>query len=365
METILSISKDENISLPKTYHRLHNLCVILYDQLSEIFTEDNYKGLTFTTFNSMNNFEFIDELKDNLIQPIDWLNQNKSNIEIDTIITKRIIWSVIADFSNFIFESLSCAKRGKMIVAYALLRKPITDELLIFEQLLGDNHNFINNILNSDNPECYDPSNKKLNKKEIIQKSIENMKLNLFPSSEYIYDLRYNKSFSEGINGITNHALHIVTMDKSYRTPKQNLNFVFSDESDYDRYYNHYYYLVSYLLIYSVSVIDELIFGLLKDSDNQNLKIVKEFRRLIGLLLLTEYASVSINQKKANKILFQEIAKDLIFICPNCKKENKIQKADCVLFFETEIFNCKECYQNLLSTNESIIILQNAMINIK
>ena len=46
--------------------------------------------------------------------------------------------SVLADFVNFTFESLSCAMRGKMAVAFALLRKPFTDELLIFEQILDN-----------------------------------------------------------------------------------------------------------------------------------------------------------------------------------------------------------------------------------
>jgi len=205
----------------------------------------------------------------------------------------------------------------------------------------------------------YDPSNKNLDKQQIIQQAIDKLRINLFPSSDFIYDLRYNKAYASGINGITNHALHIVTKDKNYRTLEQNLNFVFSNEEDMNEYYEHYYNLVPYLLIYSVSVIDELIFSILTDEDNQHLRTVKEFRRIIGLILLTEYTNVT--QKRKNKSIFKNITKDLKFICPKCGKENKIDRADCELFFETEVFLCTKCFENLLSTKDSVKIIEKAM----
>ena len=363
MKPILAIEKGEEIFLPKKYHKINNLCAIIYDQLTEIYKEYNYKELSHTTIEFKDSTKLIKEFKRGKVHPLDWLKENELNSEIEIIITKQIVLAVVSDFINFMFESMYCAKRGKMTVAYALLRKPITDELLIFEQLLGDRKEFINRFFHSGNPEDYDPSDKNLDKQAIIQKAIDKLRINLFPSSEFIFDLRYNKSYDAGINGISNHALHIVTRDKNYRTSEQNFNFVFSGNDDIDRYYWHYYNLVPYLLIYSVSIIDELIFGLLTDEDNQNLKTVKELRRLIGLILLTEYTSVT--QKKKNKVLFKEMTKDLIFICPKCGKENKIERADCELFFETEVFLCTKCFDNLLSTKDSVKIIENAIMKNK
>lgn len=359
MKPILAIEKGEYILLPKKYHKINNLCAIIYDQLTEIYKEYNYKELSETSIKFGDDTKYTKELKTGKIHPLDWLKHNELNDEIEIVITKQMVLAVGSDFINFMFESMYCAKRGKMTVAYALLRKPITDELLIFEQLLGDRNGFINRFFHSGILDDYDPSSKNLDKQKIIQQAIDKLRINLFASSEFIYDLRYNKSYAAGINGITNHALHIVTKDRNYRTLEQNLNFVFSNEEDINEYYEHYYNLVPYLLIYSVSIIDELIFSILKDEDNQNLKTVKEFRRIIGLILLTEYTNFT--QKRKNKSLFKNITKDLKFICPKCGKENKIERADCELFFETEVFLCTKCFENLLSTKNSVKILEKAM----
>lgn len=359
MSPILSIEKGEKVPLPRKYRRINNLCAIIYDQLTEIYKEYNYQALATTPIEFSKNRKLIKELKGGKIHLLDWLKHNELNQEIEIILTKQIVLAVVSDYLNFMFESLYSARRCKMAVAYALLRKPITDELLIFEQLLGDRHEFINRFFHSGNPDDYDPSDKNLDKKKIIQKAINKLRINIFPSTEFIYNLRYNKSFENGINGISNHALHIVTRDKNYRTSNQNLNFVFSNEDDFEYYFNHYYNLVPYLLIYSVSIIDELIFSLLTDDNNKKIKTLKEFRRLIGLILLTEYTNIT--EKRKNKILFEKITQDLLLTCPKCGKTNKIERPDCELFFETELFLCTGCYANLISNKASIDIIERAM----
>ncbi len=245
-----------------------------------------------------------------------------------------------------------------MTVAYALIRKPITDELLIFEQLLGNRTEFINRFFHLGNPNGYDPSTS-LEKEKIIKKAIESLRINIFTSSEFIYDMRYNKSCKGGINGISNHALHIVTNDRNYKTVDQNFNFVFSQKEAIERSFEHYYNLVPYLLIYSVSIIDELVFSLLKDDANQRLKTVKEFRRIIGFILFNEYTGNS--DKSKSEAIFKELSKNIVLSCPKCGNENIIERADCELFFESEVFLCTTCFGNLLSTKESIKIIEKAI----
>jgi len=356
---ILAIYKNEEVPLPTKYHKINNLCAIIYDQLTEIYKESNYNELLETSLEFGENTQYIEQLKKGEIHPLDWLKKNELNPEIELVLTKQIILAVASDFINFMFESMYNAKRGKMTVAYALLRKPLTDELLIFEQILGDKSDFINRFFHKGNPEDYDPSDRDLNKLKIIENAINKTRLPIFPSSEFIYDLRYNKKCDYGINGISNHALHIVTRDRNYKTSNQNFNFVFSQHDDIERYYEHYYNLVPYLLIYSVSIIDEIVFGILKDEDNQNLRTVKEFRRFVGLILLTEYTSIS--RKRKNKKIFKELSKELVLTCPKCKAKNVIERADCELFFETEVFLCTKCFENLLSTIESVKTIENAL----
>ncbi|MCP9612138.1 hypothetical protein [Coprobacter tertius] len=158
-EVYIEISKDEDVKLPKEYHKIHNLCAILYDQLSEIYTDELYKELFVTgfSFKDKKELDSLNSIKEQGTHILDWLNNTGKQNELEIVLSKHLITALVFDMLNFIFESLFCAKRGKMTVAYALLRKPFTDELLILEQLLVDRKGFINKFFHSGVPEEYDP----------------------------------------------------------------------------------------------------------------------------------------------------------------------------------------------------------------
>ena len=355
---MLYIHKGEKSRLPRQFRPINNLCAIIYDQLTEIFTELHYKDLTTTDIAiDRENQIRIEDFESGKLHAIDWLAENKLNTELSTVLTKHITLSVVSDFINFMFESLNCAKNQKFSVAYALLRKPLTDELLLLEQILYDEDDFIKRFYHQGEPLDYDPGSRNIDKKRIIRNALSVLKPTHFFSPELIYQLRYDKSCAAGINGISNHALHIVTQDKNYKTSKQNLNFVFSVEDDFKDYLEHYYYFVPYLLIYSVAVIDQIIFKFLPTEDHQNLKAVKAFRRFVGLMLWTE--KVQIESKKRNTTLMKQLQEVLKFECSNCKHVNRLKRADYELFFETEVLLCEKCLESILISRESVKPIHN------
>lgn len=349
---MLYIHKGEKSRLPRQYRPINNLCAIIYDQLTEIFGDD-YKQLTSSDIPiDTTDKILVEELESGKLHALDWLAKNKLDKELTIILTKHIVLAVVSDFVNFMFESMNNAKNGKFSVAYALLRKPLTDELLLLEQILFDKEDFIKRFYHQGEPIDYDPSNPKIDKRKIIQNALSVIKPKLFFSEDLIYELRYDKSCEAGINGISNKAIHIVTQDKNYKTSKQNLNFVFSANQDVQSYRQHYYYFVPYLLIYSVAVIDQIIFELLPVESFQNLKAYKAFKRFVALLLWTEKSK---NQKKrTNTALINSLQDILKFECSNCKHINKLKRPDYELFFDVGILICENCFQNLLNSKESI-----------
>lgn len=350
---MIFIEAKEKVPLPKRYHKINNLCSIIYDQITEIFKGGNYCELYGTTFEpDKNTHILVEELFQDKIHTLDWFKANELNTELTTVLAKHITLSIVSDFVNFMYESLSNAKRGKMTVAYALLRKPLLDELLILEQLLYDPYDFIERFYHSGDPNGYDPSIQNLDRRKIIRNALNVAKPNVIFTEDLIYDLRYNKSCAQGINGYANHALHIVTRDKNYKTENQNLNFVFSVDGDIEEYWDHYYHFVPYLLMYSVSIIDNIIFQYLPDENNQNLKAVKSFRRLVGLVLWTERSKQ--NMKKTSKKMFNAFSECIKLYCLKCKKQIKFSKPDFEIFFETEYLICPMCFKNLLTSKESI-----------
>jgi hypothetical protein len=360
----IHIDKNEKIALPKKYRPVNNICAIIYDQLTEIYKRANYKDLQEGNIKlDPKTQKLVKDLRENKIHVLDWLKENELNDELTTLLTKNITLAVSSDFLNFIFESLSNAKRGKMTVAYALLRKPFMDELLILEQLLVDPHDFIQRFFHSGNPEDYDPSDKNIDKKTIIKNAIGKLNANIVYTEDLIYDLRYNKSAPNGLNGMANHALHIVTRDKNYKTERQNLNFVFSGKDDFVEYWDHYYYFVPYLLIYSVSIIDTIIFNYLPDQANQDLKAVKALRRFIGTILWTEKTRQ--NLKKASNKMYEAMRMSIVLHCKKCKRDVKLTKPDFEYFFETETFLCPTCMRNLLTTHEAVKSIKTFIDNLK
>ncbi|MFT6924234.1 MAG: hypothetical protein ACJA1C_003255 [Crocinitomicaceae bacterium] len=363
MKPFLSTHSDPEIQIPKKYHNTNDLCAVIYDQLTEIFKEDNYKELFKSSIPLEDATNKLKELEENGVHLLDWLKENDQNSAIETVLTKHITTAVTNDFLNFVFESLYTAKRGKMAVAYSLIRKPFSDLLFILEQVYVDKTDFIERFFHNGEPSEYDPSNNKLDKLAVIQKAISKMSTPSFFNSQHIYDMRYNKEASYGLKGITNHAVHVVTNDKNYKTKNQNLNFIFSNEEDLDRYFEHYYSTVPFLLIYAVGIIDGIIFEILVDSDNQKLKIVKEFRRLVANIILTEFTSL--RTKKSNQELFNAIADKLKIRCEECGEINSIERADCELFLETEILLCCKCTNNILSTDHAIEAIEKIIESLK
>lgn len=350
---MLYINKEEKSRLPRKYRPINNICAIIYDQLTEILTELHYKKLTSTNISLEKEKQvLVKEFERGELHLLDWLTENKLNSELTEVLTKHIVLSILSDFLNFMYESLNCAKKGKLTVAYALLRKPLTDELLLFEQILFDREEFIKRFYHQGEPLDYDPSNSKLDRRKIIKNALSVLKPKIFFTEDLIYQLRYDKTCSSGINGISNHALHIVTQDKNYKTAKKNLNFVFSIDKDFQKYFAHYYYFVRYLLMYSVAIVDQIVFQFLPGEDFENLKVVKSFRRFVGLLLWSEKSKAQ--NKKTNNKLIRTLEGFLKFECKHCGYVNKLDKADYELFFETEILICTNCFQSILISKDSI-----------
>jgi len=178
---MLYIQKGEKSRLPKQYRPINNLCAIIYDQLTEIITEAHYHQLVTTDIPiDKKNQILVQEVQSGKLHALDWLAENKLDKELTTVLTKHIVLSLLSDFLNFIFESLNNAKNGKFSVAYTLLRKPLTDELLLFEQILFDREDFIKRFYHQGQPIDYDPSNPKIDKRKIIRNALSIIKPKLF-----------------------------------------------------------------------------------------------------------------------------------------------------------------------------------------
>lgn len=242
---MIIIEKGQKTRVPKHFHFVNNICAYIYDQLTEILSDPFYMDMANSNVEFNNDEKLRIAFNSGDDHPLDILQKNGRNDDIEIIVTKHVVMSIIADMVNFIYETMVIAQKGKMSVAYALLRKPFTDQLLILEQIMTDRKDFIERYFHDGDPKKYDPCARDLDKNAVIDKALKKLNSVIF-QSDIIYELRYDKSSEGGINALTNHALHIVPNDKNYKTEHQGFNFTFPlGDDDLEDYYSHYYYAVS------------------------------------------------------------------------------------------------------------------------
>jgi len=347
---MIYIEKGDKVLLPTKFHKRHNICVVLYDLMLSVGKDKVYTSLRVTSFplDKKERKTFQKVSKAGIDATLEYLAKADRKSLVVLALAKNIFSAVLADFLGFIYESLSCARRGKMSIAYNLLRKPLTDELLILEQLLIDREDFIERFYFKGDPKLYDPSAGGLGpdkiKKIIGLATKKSGALSPF-FNDSIYEFRYDKTSIAGFNWITNHAHHIVTTDKNYKTGDKTLNFVFSNHEDSERYWNQYYQILPYLLAYSSCIVDSFTHEIIR---------VKEER--IALRDLKRYLSVAFLMKESNSKtketnLFDRLGMENI-VCGKCGQNNSLIEIDYKLFYETEIFLCAGCLNNLLKTSD-------------
>jgi hypothetical protein len=335
---VIYIAKGERVFLPSKYRPINNLCAVIYDHLTELYKLELYKPFQHTEV-KMDDQGQKSDLDTGNLHILDYLKITGHHDELTDILVKNVTLAVVSDLVHFVFESISCAKRGKMTVAYALLRKPFKDELLLLESILDNPHEFVNRFFHDGNPASYDPSTlNEEQKRAIIEAAVGKVRPNAF-STDMLFDYRYDKLSPVGISSFSDHALHIVTRNKKYPTSEQNLNFVFSNTDDIKFYWKHYYTIVPYLLLYTASVVDGIVFNSLKGKNEELHRDFKIFKRFLGIIL---YANKPYRKKRNGK--YSNLGFDFKLNCEKCGFETKLDISDYELFFYSDVVICQKCF---------------------
>lgn len=349
---MLIVEKKQKIYLPKEYHYINNICALLYDQLTYYLLPELQEQLGQTTFLASDDKELIEVLKSTDEHFLDVLASYKDSKPLEIVLIKHITMSILSDMVNYLYEAIKIAQKGKMSVAFSLMRKPFTDQLLILEQLFTDAPDFIDRFFHNGDPKQYDPSSKNLDKKQIIQKSTEKIGTFIF-DADLIHELRYDKSVSWGLNPITNQALHIVTNDNNYKTENQNFNFTFPvEDTDVNEQIGVFYELMFDLLGYTSTVIDELLFQYVENGEN--VKTKHRFKNIISKLIL-------LNPPSSSKFFLPFFSKALKTQCEICKHLNIFGKRDLHMYFFEETFYCKKCFNEVDVEQKKINVIVNAL----
>jgi len=333
--------------LPKEYWEKHDYLLYAYDVLGDMLRQADQKKLSQATikFNDVKEAESLEDAEDIL----KWLDHNNYHDESVHLFNSHVYFSLLRDFCYFMYESMSCSERGKVSVSYALLRKPIRDNLFYLEWLLCNGEELYKALLYG-SLEDYDIDNNKTfpykRKKNIIKTaSMQSHLGRIFSKDDFIYSLRYDSSNQISLQRIWNKAMHLVTSrSPHYKTEEGNINFLFANEKIWDDYWNYYYWVCPHLMAYVLEICEALFLKII-DIDEINLALNRGIRILKYCKLYPDIAAYKPVIDSKNDLL-NIIQSNNVAICYKCDScgSNIYLKADQIdQMINSWYLTCKYC----------------------
>jgi len=242
--------------LPQKYKELHDLCFYLHDILVQVVKEGEKKKLFHTLYN-IRKLSDIQAIKDNE-NILEWLYNNGYKDEFKSIVIKNVLIATISDYCHYIYEALKCSEKSKLAITYTLLRKPLKDNLLIFEWIIANRNEFVENFKKDAIYYAIDKIDS-TKKKLFIENSVNQIIYTQTFNPAFIYSLRYSKKDEYSLERLWNLANHLVTTCKYYKTESLNFNFIFSGADSKKSQWKYFYTVLPYLLFYSIEVIQAVL----------------------------------------------------------------------------------------------------------
>jgi len=186
-----------------------------------------------------------------------WLEEKQKISERADILRVVVFPAILSDMLHFIYEALESSRKAKLNVTYALLRKPLQENLFILESIARDSVGFAEQL-------ATDPLRLRATKmggsvvhSQLIGGLLQKLGVEDQFDAQYLAQLRYEKC-DDGFDGICNTAMHLFTEHPKIRTENLDINFIFSS---WDHKFSQWAYLYSrlpYILAYTREVVEHV-----------------------------------------------------------------------------------------------------------
>ena len=135
----------DNDFLPDYLVPSHNFCFSNHDVLLNLLGSGQKAGIFSQKFLFKND---NDKQKfDSATDVFEWLENTGRNDERREFLKKMVFPAVLSDFLHFIYEALINSRKAKLNVTYALLRKPIQENLFLLEVIAIDPDFFAKSLI--------------------------------------------------------------------------------------------------------------------------------------------------------------------------------------------------------------------------
>lgn len=240
-----------NTHLPEIFHMGYELCFFAHDVATHLLKSGHENGIF-----SQHLDELLSEESTELADLVEILKNNNLTEILPDLLISRIFPAVLGDALHYIFEALEAARKGKISVAYTLLRKPLQDNLMVLESIVENEEKFAERL--SATPPKFNRGDDLASHTARIAATLKKIeKLDSF-DAEYLAQLRYDKSCEDSFDGFCNKATHLITSKSILKTNAYSLNFIFPTNNSLQQQWAFMFSRLPYVLTYSAALCEHI-----------------------------------------------------------------------------------------------------------
>lgn len=294
----------EGRRLPRKFDLAHAVAFFFHDQLAQLVVDlETVGALSVRLALQEREAQEIANLEGENLWA--WLRDTNRQEAIDDLTYRQLTAAVVSDASHFLCESLLASGKGKTQVAYALLRKPLKENLLLLEWLAAAPEDFLS-CFHGESIWPYTLNRlPETERRRIIERAATLVDLPDL-GEDFQWTLRYAKKYPHSLETLWTKATHLVTHVAASATEPGNLNFVFSTADAIDEQWEHYYRIVPLELYYFVRIAEEVAsWFVVWDED---LRPTQRMLRDLALMRFTEVYTRSPKINEKSERLFKELS---------------------------------------------------------
>lgn len=327
---------EEQFKIGMQYGAKHNFLIYCNDVLVNLLKYADCKKLAsvkvkFRNAEDENSFAHLKEDSD----VFDWMKENGYTDEMYEVEYRHTFFSLVADFCHYMLESFECAAKKKVAVAYALLRKPLRDNLYYIEWLAAEKEDFLDKLAYGSADDLVINKEKA---KEYIKKARE---IYGIAHEDGFFKFRYDKNDKMSLEKIWNKANHVITTHSYTKSAQGELNFVFLDEERIEEFTGYYYRVIPLVMSYALDLIVAMF---------EEIISVNSTTTIINKILKIARQSYAMGEKYFQDTLGTLEVDSMLLPCPRCEKDTSMN-SDVVFRLMNNEFICEECGYQIGSSN--------------
>lgn len=327
------LDTDRLLLLPIKYWSHHEFCFYLHDQMVELLVQYENCGAHNWVVDAFERAKEKHGIPDDNIDILDLLRQKGLVPLYRHHIVSHLVLGLTSDMLHFLYEALRCFEKRKFSVGFALLRKPLKENLLFLSWILGKEDDFLERFEknNYSTLNGIDVSRRK----EILSAAIDRLPTKEAFESSVLEEMIFSKTASQSFEPVWQRATHLITSQgAALRTEDLNINFIFHDNAS-DELYETLYQKLPYVLLYTIQVALECFSQVLPANEHTTSHLL--------LASMGAYECLFERRKASGVTAMLRRHLKPFLKCIHCQTQIKLTRENAIRMYFRESLECQKC----------------------